>query len=64
MAKLVLESWGVKATSDIGDVVFALVDLGLLMSQPTDTREEFAEVYDFDQAFDREYPWTGAHAAS
>ena len=43
---------------------FALVDLGLLMSQPTDTREEFAGVFDFDQAFDREYPWCGAHAVS
>jgi uncharacterized repeat protein (TIGR04138 family) len=64
MARLVLESWGLKGTSDIGDVVFALVDLGLLMSQPTDTRDEFADVYGFDQAFDREYPWTGAHAAS
>ena len=64
MSRLVLESWGVKGTSDLGDIVFALVDLGLLMSQPTDTREEFADVYDFDQAFDREYPWTGAHAAS
>ena len=64
MSKLVLESWGVKSTSDLGDIVFALVDLGLLMSQPTDTREEFTAVYDFDQEFDREYPWTGAHAAS
>ena len=64
MARLVLESWGVKGTSDIGDVVFALVDLGLLMSQPTDTREEFADVFDFDRAFDREYPWCGAHAVS
>src|SRR3954452_1995465 len=64
MARLVLESWGVKGTPDIGDVVFALVDLGLLMSQPTDTREEFADVYEFDQAFEREYPWCGAHAVS
>ena len=64
MSKLVLESWGVKSTSDIGDVVFALVDLGLLMSQPTDTREEFADVYEFSKAFDREYPWCGAHAVS
>jgi uncharacterized repeat protein (TIGR04138 family) len=64
MARLVLESWGVKSTADLGDVVFALVDLGLLMSQPTDTRDEFAAVYDFDQAFDREYPWCGAHAVS
>jgi uncharacterized repeat protein (TIGR04138 family) len=62
MARIVLESWGVKSTADLGDVVFALVDLGLLMSQPTDTREEFAEVFDFDRAFEREYPWCGAHA--
>jgi uncharacterized repeat protein (TIGR04138 family) len=45
-------------------VVFALVDLGLLMSQPTDTREEFADVFDFQEAFDREYPWCGALAVS
>ena len=64
LARMVLEHWGVQSTSDIGDMVFALVDLGLLMSQPTDTREEFADVFDFDRAFDREYPWTGAHAAS
>jgi uncharacterized repeat protein (TIGR04138 family) len=64
MSRVVLESWGVKSTADFGDVVFALVDLGLLMSQPTDTREEFADVFEFDQAFEREYPWCGAHAAS
>ena len=64
MSRVVLESWGVKSTADFGDAVFALVDLGLLMSQPTDTREEFAEVFDFDQAFEREYPWCGAHAVS
>src|SRR6059058_3645526 len=61
MARIVLESWGVKSSADLGDTVFALVDLGLLMSQPTDTREEFADVFEFDQAFEREYPWCGAH---
>jgi uncharacterized repeat protein (TIGR04138 family) len=64
MARLVLESWGVTSSADLGDVVFAMVDLGLLMSQPTDSREEFSEVFDFDQAFEREYPWCGAWAAS
>jgi uncharacterized repeat protein (TIGR04138 family) len=59
MSRVVLEHWGVRNSSDIGDVVFTLVDLGLLMSQPTDTRDEFAEVFDFDQAFEREYPWSG-----
>ena len=63
MARLVLEHWGVRCTADIGDVVFTLVDLGLLISQPTDRREEFADVFDFDEAFEREYPWSGAQLA-
>ena len=59
MAALVLEHWGVHSSADLGDVVFTLVDLGLLMSQPSDSREEFADVFDFDQAFAKEYPWSG-----
>ncbi len=62
MARLVLEHWGVRSSADIGDVVFTLVDLGLLMSQPTDTRDDFAEAFDFDQVFEREYPWSGVLA--
>ena len=61
MARVVLEHWGVQSTSDIGDMVFALVDLGLLISQATDTRDEFADVFDFDKAFERDYPWGQAH---
>jgi uncharacterized repeat protein (TIGR04138 family) len=60
-ARLVLEHWGVRSTADIGDVVFTLVDLGLLISQPQDSREDFVGVFDFDQAFEREYPWSAAH---
>lgn len=63
MSRLVLHHWGIHTSADIGDVVFTLVDLGLLMSQPTDTRDEFADVFDFDQAFEREYPWCGAFSA-
>lgn len=62
MAQLVLEHWGIRTTADIGDIVFALVDLGLLMSQPNDTKEDFADVYDFNRAFEHEYPWSGAPA--
>lgn len=60
MSRVVLEHWGIRSSGDIGDVVFTLVDLGLLMSQTTDTREEFIGVFEFDQAFEREYPWCGA----
>ena len=57
MARMVLEHWGVRSTSDFGDVVFTLVELDLLMSQASDTRAEFVGVFDFDQAFERDYPW-------
>jgi len=57
MSRMVLEHWGVRSTSDLGDIVFTLVELDLLMSQATDTRTEFVGVFDFDQAFERDYPW-------
>lgn len=60
MARLVLDHWGVRRTADIGDIVFALVDLGLLISQSTDTRDEFLDVFEFEEAFEREYPWNRA----
>ena len=60
VARLVLEHWGIRCTDDIGDIVFALVDLGLLISQPHDTKDDFARVFDFDQAFERDYPWNCA----
>ncbi len=61
MSRVVLEHWGLRSTSDVGDVVFALVDTGLLMSQPTDTRRDFVDVFDFDQAFGASYPWGAGH---
>jgi len=62
-AKLVLDHWGISSTADIGDIVFTLVDLGFLLSQPQDSREEFVDVYDFDLAFERDYPWNCAQQA-
>ncbi len=57
LAREVLEYWGIRRTEDIGDVVFALVDLELLAAQPNDTRDDFVGVYEFDVAFARDYPW-------
>ncbi|MBK6487718.1 MAG: hypothetical protein IPF98_12750 [Gemmatimonadetes bacterium] len=61
MARLVLDHWGVRATADVGDIVFAMVDLGLLMSQPNDSRLDFVDVYEFDEVFEQAYPWSAAH---
>lgn len=61
MARLVLEHWGIRCTADIGDIVFTLVDLGLLVSQPQDSRRDFSALFDFQDAFERAYPWSAAH---
>ena len=63
LARLVLAHWGMTCTRDIGDIVFTLVDLGLLISQPQDTREDFDDVFDFARVFEAEYPWCGALSA-
>ena len=63
MARVVLEHWGISSTADIGDIVFTLVEMGLLLSQPQDTRDEFVDVFDFDLAFERDYPWNAAQKA-
>lgn len=58
MAKVVLNRWGLHTTSDLGDVVFTLVDLNYLSSLPTDNRSQFNDIYDFDEVFNINYPWT------
>lgn len=60
MARPVLEHWGITCSADLGDVVFALVESDLLLSQPGDRREDFLDVFDFAEAFERNYPWRGA----
>lgn len=63
MARMVLEHWGVMATADIGQLVFTLVDVGLLIRQATDAQDDFTEVFSFDAAFEASYPWSAAHLA-
>lgn len=58
MARLVLEHWGVHSTDDLGQIVFALVEIGVLVKQEDDRPEDFRGVFDFEEAFERNYPWT------
>lgn len=55
MAKTVLGSWGLHGTGDIGEVVFNLIRIGKMRKTPHDRREDFENVYDFDDAFRREF---------
>ena len=63
MARVVLEHWGIRATADLGSIVFVLVELGFLLAQPSDDITDFENVYDFETAFEREYPWGAARCA-
>lgn len=54
-ARTVLNYWGIYETEDFGKIVFALVDAGILRKQPEDKIEDFKNVYQFQEAFDRGY---------
>ena len=58
LARTVLEHWGIRTTQNVGDVVFALVESGVLIKQDEDGPEDFRDVFDFDDAFER-YPFFG-----
>ena len=51
LALTVLHSWGIKATSDFGEIVFSLVETGKLGKTDEDKREDFANGYDFSEVF-------------
>ena len=55
MARTVLNYWGIKSTFDFGRIVFALVEVGILRKQPEDKIEDFKNIYDFKEAFDKGY---------
>jgi uncharacterized repeat protein (TIGR04138 family) len=59
LATEVLAYWGIRRTEDFGRLVYILVRLGLLSTQPSDREEDFAGVYDFDEAFGEPYAWEG-----
>jgi uncharacterized repeat protein (TIGR04138 family) len=51
----VLKSWGIHSTEDIGEIVFNLVEHGILGKTDDDTREDFANGYDFYDAFTKPF---------
>jgi len=50
LAMLVLNNWGVKTTRDLGEIVFLLIKHNWLTAQPTDSIDDFNDVFDFETA--------------
>lgn len=61
LANSVLTHWGIHTTGDFGALVFMLIEVGLLASQPSDRLEDFERVYDFAEVFKAGsgYRWPG-----
>ena len=51
LALTVLNRWGVRTTRDFGEIVFLLLEAGLLGKTEEDKLEDFDKLYDFDVAF-------------
>lgn len=51
LALTVLNRWGLRTTRDFGEIVFLLLDAGLLGKTEEDKIEDFDGLYDFETAF-------------
>ena len=59
LAHTVLEIWGIHRCEDVGEMVFHLIEAGAFGKTEEDTREDFANGYDFDDAFRKPFLPTG-----
>lgn len=55
MAGYLLSSWGISCSRDVGVIVFDLVEAELLAKTDEDSIEDFAQGFDFEQVFERDY---------
>jgi len=55
LAKLVLNNWDIKTTRDFGEIVYLMIDHKWMSAQPTDTVDDFNDVYDFATVFKNQF---------
>lgn len=51
MTATVFEEWGITNCRDFGDIVFNMVEIGLLAKTDKDSRDDFQNGYDFTEVF-------------
>lgn len=50
MASTLMNEWGLRKCQDVGDMVFHLIEEQVFGKQESDRREDFSEVFDFQEA--------------
>ena len=58
LAKSVLNHWGVTSTGDFGEIVFNLIEIEQMRKTPNDRREDFDDVFDFDEGFQHSFQFS------
>lgn len=51
LAMLVLNTWNVKTTRDLGEIVYLMIEHKWMSAQPTDSIDDFDDIYDFKTVF-------------
>ena len=60
LAMLVLNSCGVKTTRDFGEIVYLMIKNKWMSAQPSDSIDDFNDVYDFKTVFKDEFEFRPA----
>jgi len=55
LARVVLHMWGINNTGDVGEIVFNLIESGLLSKNDDDRREHFRDLCDLDKVLVRDF---------
>lgn len=51
MAYYILTDWGLSCCEDFGEMVFNLIEYGVFSKNDQDSKEDFASIYTFQEAF-------------
>lgn len=51
LAKTVLNAWGITRCAHFGEIVFNLIEYNVFSKTESDRREDFSDLFDFDEAF-------------
>ncbi len=58
LAKSVMNHWGIESTGDFGEIVFNLINIEQMRKTPRDRREDFEDVFDFDEGFQHNFQFS------
>lgn len=55
MARIVLKNWGIENTGCFGDIVYNMIDIGIMKKSSRDRRSHFDNVFRFDDVFESQF---------